>query len=734
MCKKYYRVSFLFLFILMLFSLSKTAQGHKEIPEIIPISVFLVEYSSHEGEMVDISSIDIKLPQWTLKNLELRIKDIRAEHEEVKEIVGSSENHEKMSSNEDVQALAVQINITESMRLSSIYIHAKAAGSQSEPIYLKLQGYDSESHCPNSTIYGGPIEVNISSSTNWYEQKFPSPFHVSKGQYFIVLDGRSTEGDFTNYFWSHNDTPQLYSSYYEEDDLWESRGKNSPFSYKLRIIHNNSYLPEEVDACMELKNIKYPINDSGITNLNDLNLKIESDTLNLNFAHNSSDQLKFNLAYNASLMNELHASGILTLSDHQPIQWNVKPPFSKCGYDYHAEFHIPENWYDVHVYRNGLDVSETVLIEDYLMLVSNSSIDSNDEWEIRAISQNSKCEIQYSENEWDPNKQICFYVHTPSISGNVTFKLIDHQKQVYHEEIKPVVSNMTHFSYSITPEISTGIYEAIFIWQNGTDVGFQTRSFYLNGINPPESSSFLAIVIIIGLISIFMGISIYAMTKVKEIDYFKHKIEDTKEFEDIIHLKYIIVSQKISGLNVYEQYISGDKTKSEFISSYMSAINSFGLDVFDADEDFPVLKIEFEDYFILMLNAQHSRIIYAMSKNPSYKFLSTMKEIAKDIDLTYGSLFENFKGKRDDFKSIANLIERHIPLALLYPFRIAYPKYPALTVEERKIIIKAREIMSLHQTRYIHAHSLLGSPIKRVDITRITKLIEKGIFIPIKYN
>ena len=718
----------------MLFPLSKTALGYEENPEIIPISVLAVEYSSHEGEMADISSIDINLPPWTLENLELSIKNIRAEYDEVKEIVSNTENQEKLSGKEDVQALAVQVNVTESIMLSSIYIHAKASGAQLEPIYLKLQGYDSCSNRPNSTIYGSPLEVNISSGIDWYEQKFSSPLQVSKGQYFIVLDGRSIENDATNYFWSYDETPQLYSSYFDDDDeSWESRGSSSPFSYKLKIFHNDSYLPEEVDACVELDSNLYPINDSGIIHLNDLNLKIDSDTLNLNFAHNSSHQLIFDVKYNASLINELQASGIMALSNHQPNQWLVKPAFFRCGYEYHAQFNIPKNWYDVKVYRNGMDVSETVLIEDYLMYISNSSIDVNDEWEIRAFSPNYNYEIEHSEDEWDPSEQIGFFITTPSISGNITFKLVDQYKQVYHEEIKAVVSNITYFSYTITPEISTGIYDAIFIWQNGTDVGFQVNSFYLSGITPPASNPFFEIVLIIGVISVLMGSAIYAVTKVKDNDYFKQKSEN-RTLEDMIHLKYILVSQKGSGLNVYQHYITGDKSKSALVSSYMSAIHSLGLDIFDSNEDFPILKIEFEDYFLLLANARHSRTIFAMSKSPNNDFLSTLKEIAKDIDLIYGSLIENFAGKLEDFKSVGRLIERHIPLTLLYPFRLVYPKYSALTAEESRIIVRARKIMSLHKTQHVYAHSLLGGSITRQEITRIAKLIEKGVFIPIKNN
>jgi hypothetical protein len=220
MSKKRYQVIFLFLFVISLISLSKPILGYEETSESIPISINMIECSSHKGEIFDINSIDISLPQWNLTDLEMDITNIHSKIDEVKTIVDSSSNQEKMSSKEnDNKALAVQLNLTESITLSSIYLFGKAVGSESEPIYLQIEGYDPISHCPNSTIYGDPIVVSIGGD-NWYEHEFPSPINLSKGQYFIVLDARSAEEDTANYYWSYNDLPNLYSSYFDSAMGW----------------------------------------------------------------------------------------------------------------------------------------------------------------------------------------------------------------------------------------------------------------------------------------------------------------------------------------------------------------------------------------------------------------------------------------------------------------------------------------------------------------------------------
>ncbi len=221
------------------------------------------------------------------------------------------------------------------------------------------------------------------------------------------------------------------------------------------------------------------------------------------------------------------------------------------------------------------------------------------------------------------------------------------------------------------------------------------------------------------------------MTRVKDITYLKKK-KDTIKYEDLIDLKYIIVCQKESGLNVYSHYITGDKHNSTLVSSYMTAIYSLGLEIFEMHNGLPITKIEFEDYFLMIVNAEESRTIIAMANKPNKKSLSTLVDLSKEIDLIYGSRIEQFRGKLNVFEDISIILERYIPLSILYPMRLSSQISSDITRNEEKIIGKAKKVMSLFQAPYIHVSSLLNTPIRREEISQIQLLIEKGIFIPVK--
>ena len=730
--KKRYKVIFVFLFVITVISLSKPILGYEETPETIPISVNMKEFSSHKGEIFDISSIDITFPQWNLTSIEMKITNIRSDNE-VNSIVNSSNNQEKLSSKiGDNNALAVQLNVTEPIILNSIFIYGKAVGSELEPVYLQIEGYDSNTHCPNSSIYGGPIEVNMAGN-EWYEQKFPTPINLSKGKYFIVLDARSASADTANYYWSYHEMPQLYSAYYDNTTGWESYGSNSPFSYKLNFSYNKPYLPEDIDAHIEFNCVFYPINNSGIKILNELNYKITSGQFHANFAHNSSHQLIFNLEYDVNLSNTFKAPGTLELSNFQSNQWFITPYFSRCGYDYSVVFEIPTNWFDIIVHENEIDVSSKVLIEDHLIQISNSSIDITDTWEIMALSPSTYCDMQYPDEEWESGQQVEFFISTPSISGNITFKLVDKNQYICHSETKAVLSSSTRFSYTNTPDTLSGMYEAVFIWQNGTDASYQTHSFYLNGFQTPPSIPYLQITVIIGIISVIMGSMIYTIIKIKD-DYSRKGKSARTMYEDLFHLKYIIVGQKTSGLNVYEHFITGDRGNSSLVSSYLSAINDLGIELFEINKEIPLIKIEFEDFFLFIINAQNSRTYFTMSKNPGEEFLRAMKTIVQDIESVYGSQIKGFNGWRENFEGIEDIIETYFPLSLLRPLKLTSVKDPNLSSNEIKIIKKARKIASLQEENLVNARYLLTKNIKKEEIALITKLIQKGIFLPINNN
>jgi hypothetical protein len=123
-----------------------------------------------------------------------------------------------------------------------------------------------------------------------------------------------------------------------------------------------------------------------------------------------------------------------------------------------------------------------------------------------------------------------------------------------------------------------------------------------------------------------------------------------------------------------------------------------------------------------------------MSKNPGEEFLRAMKKIVQDIESLYGSQIKGFNGWRENFESIEDIIEAYFPLSLLHPLKLISVKDPNLSTKEIKIIKKAKKIASLQEDHLVNARYLLAKTIEKEEIVLLTKLIQKGIFLPINNN
>ena len=237
--------------------------------------------------------------------------------------------------------------------------------------------------------------------------------------------------------------------------------------------------------------------------------------------------------------------------------------------------------------------------------------------------------------------------------------------------------------------------------------------------------------IIISLIIIsFIG-AITSYQAIKRIiikrEEFRKKIFN--KYMDVLNLNYIIVSDKNSGLCIYEQMISDKSINSTLVSGFLQAISSFGIELSGSDEQSQTIKLEYKKLKIIMSEYKNYRIINIFEDNPSEEFTEALGLLSHELDKNYGKFLENFDGELTQFKGINSLIEKHLQISLIYPLKIVLSDNLKLNKSEKSIVKKASDIMKKNNADHFYISYLITerefNP-KRAEI--ILKLIDKKVF------
>ncbi len=181
----------------------------------------------------------------------------------------------------------MQLNISEQTTIFAveIYGYSLEASSNPGPVYIRIEGWNSGSRCPNGAVYGEQIELNISSLPNWYVQNFNSPIKLSPGYYCLVIDGSSANYQ-DRYYWYINNlnvNSSLYMCRYDDgESQWENRF-GDVFLHKIKRRINRSYYPEDINMTARINNIIYPVQNSVVIGTGEISAS------NLNFNPNSSN-------------------------------------------------------------------------------------------------------------------------------------------------------------------------------------------------------------------------------------------------------------------------------------------------------------------------------------------------------------------------------------------------------------------------------------------------------------
>ncbi|TFF98937.1 MAG: hypothetical protein EU540_07555 [Promethearchaeota archaeon] len=237
-------------------------------------------------------------------------------------------------------------------------------------------------------------------------------------------------------------------------------------------------------------------------------------------------------------------------------------------------------------------------------------------------------------------------------------------------------------------------------------------------------------VIITGLVIAGGFASLTAYKKViKNRELKKQRLHN--KFLDAFNLNNVIVINKKSGLNVYEQFFAGKKLDATLISGFLDAIRAFGIELTSAYEQSQSISLEYKDSKILMSEFKDFRMIFILKDRPSEEFLKSVTALSYDIDREYGELLQKFAGNLTPFAGIKGLIEHHLNTSFISPLKIIDIEKIELSPAERSLVQKAKSIMKQNKLDYFFTTFLM--PEQAYDPKRtqlIFQLIEKKVFQP----
>ena len=201
---------------------------------------------------------------------------------------------------------------------------------------------------------------------------------------------------------------------------------------------------------------------------------------------------------------------------------------------------------------------------------------------------------------------------------------------------------------------------------------------------------------------------------------------------DILNLNYVIVIEKKSSLNVYDQAFTGKKFNSTLISGFLEAIHHFGLDITGSEERSQTVKLEYQDSKILMSDFKHFRLIFIMKDLPSPQFYEVIDDLSLEIEEKYGTYLKEFKGNLQPFEGIENLLRKHMGTSFLYPIKLNGTGKMKITPKEKSLINKAIEIMKKNRLAYFYVNQLINEKaFDSKEIEALYSLIIKRIFNPL---
>ncbi|TFG18631.1 MAG: hypothetical protein EU529_17225 [Promethearchaeota archaeon] len=728
----------------------------------------MLELAQVNGTMNNITSIDIGLPStgWNVTEAELDFEDISQKNQTkvIEEDFDGFQTIEK----DKVEVLAQQINITEHTKIFGVHLYGfkLEESTDPEPVYVQINGWNNTHYHENNTMYGDRVNLTLTESIpGWQIHTFPNPIDLYPGYYSLVLNGTDIK-DGDRYFWWQNSLSsftELYSSrYWNKAGNWEwKESQGTVFMHKFDQWQNKSYFPSEINMTAIVDGNPYkilPENEVGEGNrtVTNLDFTVPGDKLVIPIENNESINLSFNLTYNVKIKKILNAQANVTITDGLYHKWQISPIINRVTSNDSIRFDYSKNWSAITVYRGGENIMDQVIIDKvkHILTIPNNTIKDGASWLITANSTNIPVTFNIPEAQYKIGEKIWINVDNPDNYSNIICVLADDSgTPVFKETNQTQTYDILSFSYIVQTDDHNGTWSAFVFWNNETDAGFKTQSFNViastNGgggptILPPSGdddddsktttevdySLVIIAVIITGFVIAGGFASFTAYKKVMKTRELK-KERLYNKFLDAFNLNNVIVINKKSGLNVYEQFFAGKKLDATLISGFLDAIRAFGIELTSAYEQSQSISLEYKDSKILMSEFKDFRIIFILKDRPSEEFLKSVTDLSYDIDRDYGELLEKFAGNLAPFAGIKGLIERHLNTSFISPLKIVDIEGIELSPAEISLVQKAKSIMKQNKLDYFFTTFLMPEQAydpKRTEL--IFKLIEKKVFQP----
>ncbi|TXT63975.1 MAG: hypothetical protein BAJALOKI3v1_280013 [Promethearchaeota archaeon] len=702
----------------------------------------ILEYAYSSSSEQNLNYINLNLPSgdvWNLKNLQVNFTEIKFDREI---FIGEnfSRNYDIMS--KDVAIMSIQLELTSETKIFGAYIYGQAGNTNpGDDIYFQIQGYDDQFNRPNGTIFAGKnLKLNISGDLKWYYQKFLIPPILPEGNYSLLFNNSGIQTGNTFYRWDYNNVnpiyPELYKSVLSGSTWYPSN--ESTFLYKLDQIKLNDFYPSDINMSVKIGDDYHPVDNiinkgEGKLNLTNINLLSDnSNPISIEVLNNQSSPLIFNVTYFSRFSKNLHSLGtsiIRTSGDY--INWTLEPEIIDCSCNNSIRFDYPNNWEDLRIFRDSVDITVNCTIETnekYLEIPDNEIKDAN--WEIRAATRKIDFSISFGSLTLEPLQDLQFSVNSPSIDGNLTFILYDPDGFLENQQTKSVSSEDTTFSYQIPENPLDGIHTGYIIWNNATNAGIQIQTFQITipFTLDPMVVIIIALASMLGLAGSVSGYQVYKRVKASKE---RHRLKIYNKYMDILNLQYILIIDKKSGLDVYQQKFTGKEMDATLVSGFLDAMRSFGIELTNSKDQTQTIKLEFQNSKILMTEYKEFRVILIMNENPSEDFLESIRKLSLEIEKYYGDAIRQFRGGSiKEFRNIKKLVDHHLNTSLIYPLEINDNLEIKLSSEEKSIINRAKHIIKKRNVNYFFVSHLLGTkggfPVK--DAETVLSLIEKNIF------
>ncbi|MBY8987602.1 MAG: hypothetical protein KGD61_04030, partial [Candidatus Lokiarchaeota archaeon] len=325
-----------------------------------------------------------------------------------------------------------------------------------------------------------------------------------------------------------------------------------------------------------------------------------------------------------------------------------------------------------------------------------------------------------------------FFISEPWLNGNYTFILNDpfHDKIYTSNKSIYTPSDSNSLTYIIPSSALDGDYKAFVYWFNGTDAGIETQVFTVILPFIIDWTLVIGIVVIVGLVSAVTTSSIILAKKNKR-KKLAVKEKTINKFMDILNLNYVIIIEKKSSLNVYDQAFTEKKFNSTLVSGFLEAIRNFGLDITGAEERSQTVKLEYQNSKILMSDFKHFRLIFIMKELPSPQFYEVIDDLSLEIEEKYGTYLKEFKGNLQPFEGIENLLRKHMGTSFLYPLKLSGTGSMKITPTEKTLINKAIDLMKKNQLDYFYVSQFIREKtFDSKEIEALYSLIIKRVFNP----